>query len=53
VLLDAEELIVKIVHKREMKVEEEVPTAEAAVGAVGEAGEAGEEGAEEAAETKE
>ena len=53
VILDPEELIVKIVHKREMKVEEEVPTAEAAVGAVGEAGEEGEEGAEEAAETKE
>jgi large subunit ribosomal protein L25 len=53
VLLDPEELIVKIVHKREMKVEEEVPTAEAAVGAEGEAGVEGEEGAEEAAETKE
>jgi large subunit ribosomal protein L25 len=53
VLLDPEELIVKIVHKREMKVEEEVPTAEAAVGAEGEAAAEGEEGAEEAAETKE
>jgi large subunit ribosomal protein L25 len=53
VLLDPDELIVKIVHKREMKVEEEVPTAEAAVGTVGEAGAEGEEGAEEAAETKE
>ena len=53
VLLDREELIVKIVHKREMKVEEEVPTAEAAVGAEGEAAAEGEEGAEEAAETKE
>jgi large subunit ribosomal protein L25 len=53
VLVDPEELIVKIVHKREMKVEEEVPTAEAAVAAEGEAGAEGEEGAEEAAETKE
>jgi large subunit ribosomal protein L25 len=53
VLLDPEELIVKIVHKREMKVEEEVPTAEAAVGVEGEAAAEGEEGAEEAAETKE
>ena len=53
VLLEPEELIVKIVHKREMKVEEEVPTAEAAVGVEGEAAAEGEEGAEEAAETKE
>jgi|SRR5450756_784150 large subunit ribosomal protein L25 len=53
VLIDPEELIVKIVHKREMKVEEEVPTAEAVVGAEGEAAAEGEEGAEEAAETKE
>jgi large subunit ribosomal protein L25 len=53
VLLDPEELIVKIVHKREMKVEEEVPTAEAAVGVEGEAVAEGEEGAEEAAEPKE
>jgi large subunit ribosomal protein L25 len=53
VLLDPEELIVKIVHKREMKVEEEVPTAEAAVGVEGEPAAEGEEGAEEAAETKE
>jgi large subunit ribosomal protein L25 len=53
VLLDPEELIVKIVHKREMKVEEEVPTAEAVVGVEGEAAAEGEEGAEEAAETKE
>jgi len=52
VLLDPEELIVKIVHKREMKVEEEVPTAEAAVGVEGEAAAEGEEGAEEAAETE-
>jgi len=53
VLIDPEELIVKIVHKREMKVEEEAPTAEVAVGAEGEAAAEGEEGAEEAAETKE
>jgi large subunit ribosomal protein L25 len=53
VLLDPEELVVKIVHKREMKVEEEAPTAEVAVGAEGEAAAEGEEGAEEAAETKE
>jgi large subunit ribosomal protein L25 len=53
VLLDPEELIVKIVHKREMKVEEEAPAAEAVVGAEGEAAAEGEEGAEEAAETKE
>jgi large subunit ribosomal protein L25 len=53
VLLDPEELVVKIVHKREMKVEEEAPTAEAALTAEGEAGAEGEEGAEEAAETKE
>jgi hypothetical protein len=54
VLLDPDELIVKIVHKREMKVEEEIPSAEAAVAAEGEAGAEGEgEGAEEAAESKE
>jgi len=52
VLLDPDELIVKIVHKREMKVEEEIPSAEAAVAAEGEA-EAEGEGAEEAAESKE
>ena len=54
VLVDPEELVVKIVHKRELKVEEEVPAAEAAV--VGEGEEAAEEGApaaEEQAETKE
>jgi large subunit ribosomal protein L25 len=54
VLLDPEELIVKIVHKREMKVEEEVPVAAVAVPVEGE--EAAEEGApaaEEQAETKE
>ena len=53
VLIDPEELVVKIVHKREMKVEEEVPAAEAAVPAEGEAAAEGEAGAEEAAETKE
>jgi len=53
VLLEPEELIVKIVHKREMKVEEEVPAAEAFVGVEGEVAAEGEEGAEEAAETKE
>jgi large subunit ribosomal protein L25 len=53
VLVDPEELVVKIVHKREMKVEEEVPVAEAAVPAEGEAAAEGEAGAEEAAETKE
>jgi len=53
VLDDPEELVVKIVPKREMKVEEEIPAAEAAVPAEGEAaeGEAPAEG--EAAETEE
>jgi len=53
VLVEPDELIVKIVHKREMKVEEEVPAAEAVVPAEGEAAAEGEAGAEEAAETKE
>ena len=54
VLDDPEELVVKIVHKRELKVEEEVPAAEAAVPAEGEAGAEGEApAAEEAAETEE
>ena len=53
VLIDAEELVVKIIKKREMKVEEEVPAAEAVVGVEGEAAAEGEAGAEEAAETKE
>jgi large subunit ribosomal protein L25 len=53
VLLDPEELLVKIVVKRVMKVEEEVPSAEAAVGAEGEGAEGEGEGAEEAAESKE
>ncbi len=53
VLEDADELVVKIVHKREMKVEEEVPAAEAVPPAEGEAaaGEAAE--GQEAAETEE
>jgi len=53
VLDDPEELVVKIVPKRELKVEEEIPAAEAAVPAEGEAaeGEAPSEG--EAAETEE
>jgi large subunit ribosomal protein L25 len=52
VLDDPDDLVVKIVHKRELKVEEEVPAAEAAL--VGEGEEAAEEGApaaEEQAET--
>ena len=59
VLVDPDELVVKIVHKRELKVEEEVPAAEAVVPAEGEVaaeGEAAAEGetpaAEEAAEKK-
>src|SRR5216683_542434 len=46
VLIDPEELVVKIVHKRELKVEEEVPAAEAVVPAEGEAGAEGEAAAE-------
>jgi large subunit ribosomal protein L25 len=54
VLDDPEELVVKIVHKRELKVEEEVPAAEAAVPAEGEGAAEGEAAAgEEAAETEE
>jgi large subunit ribosomal protein L25 len=52
VLDEPDELVVKIVHKRELKVEEEVPAAEAVL--VGEGEEAAEEGApaaEEQAET--
>jgi large subunit ribosomal protein L25 len=52
ILADPEELVVKIVHKRELKVEEELPTAEAAVPAEGEAAAEGAEGAEEQAETE-
>ena len=47
VLMDPEELVVKIVHRRELKVEEEAPALETAL--VGE----GEEGAEAGAETAE
>src|SRR2546423_4256532 len=36
ILADPDELVVKIVHKRELKIEEEVPAAEAAVTAEGE-----------------
>jgi large subunit ribosomal protein L25 len=46
VLADPEELLVKIVHKRELKVEEEVPAAEAVVPAEGEAAAEGEAPAE-------
>ena len=52
VLDDPEELVVKIVHKRELKIEEEVPAAEAAVPAEGEAP-AGEAAEAEQAETEE
>jgi large subunit ribosomal protein L25 len=51
VLADPEELVVKIVHKREMKVEEEVPAAEAVL-AEGEAAAEGAEAAEGEAETE-
>ena len=53
VLVEPEELVVKIVHRRELKVEEEVAVAETAI--VGEGEEAAEEGApaaEEQTETK-
>ena len=53
VLTDPEELLVKIVPKREMKVEEEVPAAEAAVPAEGEAAAEGAAAGEEQAETEE
>ena len=53
VLEDPDELVVKIVHKRELKVEEEVPAAEAAVPAEGEAAAEGEAPAAEEAETEE
>jgi large subunit ribosomal protein L25 len=54
VLDDPEDLVVKIVHKRELKVEEEVPAAEAGLPAEGEAGAEGEgPAAEEAAESEE
>jgi large subunit ribosomal protein L25 len=54
ILDDPEDLVVKIVHKRELKVEEEVPAAEAAVPVEGEEGAEGEApAAGEAAETEE
>jgi large subunit ribosomal protein L25 len=53
VLEDADELVVKIVPKREMKVEEELPAVEAAVPAEGEAVAAGEAPAAEEAESEE
>ncbi|HET7420127.1 MAG TPA: 50S ribosomal protein L25 [Candidatus Dormibacteraeota bacterium] len=52
VLEDEEELVVKIVHKRELKIEEEVPAVEAAVAPEGEAAE-GEAPAAEQPETEE
>ena len=51
ILADPDELVVKIVHKRELKIEEEVPAAEAEVPAEGEAAPA--EGAPEAEEQAE
>lgn len=49
VLIDPEELVVKIVHRRELKVEEEAPALETALVGEGEEGaEAGAEAAEEA-----
>ena len=53
VLIDADELVVKIVHKRELKVEEEAPVAEAAVVGEGEEPVEGAPAAEEQTETKE
>ena len=52
-LVDVEELVVKIVHKRELKVEEEIPAAEAVVPAEGEAAAEGEAPAEAETETEE
>ncbi len=52
ILAEPDELVVKIVHKREMKVEEELPLAEAAVAAEGEAAAEGAAGTEEQAETE-
>lgn len=53
VLDEPDELVVKIVHKREMKVEEEIPAVEAGVPAEGELAAAGEAAAAEEAETEE
>jgi len=52
ILAEPDELVVKIVHKREMKVEEELPLAEAAVPAEGEAAAEGAAETEEQAETE-
>ena len=52
VLDDPEELVVKIVHKREMKVEEEIPATEAGIPAEGELAAAGEAPAAEEAESE-
>jgi len=53
ILEEPEELVVKIVHKRELKVEEEIPAAEAEVPAEGEAAAEGEAPAAEEAESEE
>ena len=53
ILDEPEELVVKIVPKREMKVEEEIPAAEAAVPAEGEAAAEGTAAAAEETETEE
>lgn len=50
ILVDPDELVVKIVHRRELKVEEEVPAGETAV--VGEGDEAAEDGAPAAEEAE-
>ena len=52
ILAEPDELVVNIVHKREMKVEEELPLAEAAVPAEGEAAAEGAAETEEQAETE-
>jgi large subunit ribosomal protein L25 len=52
-LEDADELVVKIVPKRELKIEEEIPAAEAALPAEGEAAAGEAPAAEEAAESEE
>jgi large subunit ribosomal protein L25 len=53
ILEEPEELVVKIVHKRELKIEEEIPAAEAVVPAEGEAAAEGEAPAAEEAESEE
>jgi large subunit ribosomal protein L25 len=52
VLEEPDELVVKVVHKRELKVEEEIPAAEAGVPVEGELAAAGEAPAAEEAETE-